>query len=334
MNSSNTKQEGIKKKLILLIFIIIAVLSFFISIGNGAVKISFKEILNAVLFEEATVNYQIIWNVRLPRTIVAALVGTCLALSGAILQGVMRNPLAGPNIIGVSAGAGLLTLIVVIVLPNYYFLAPAGAFVGALLATLLIYFLAWKDGVVPTRLILAGVAVSSLLGAGTNAIMTFYPDKVSGIIGFMVGGLSATNWKHVNTIFPYATVGIILLLFIPNKLNILMLGDEVATGLGVNVEKTRFLFIIISSLLAGAAVSVAGLLGFVGLIVPHITRQFIGSDYRYLLPATIFTGSSIVVICDTISRVMFAPMEIPVGIIMSALGAPFFLYLLRRKDNY
>ncbi len=333
MNSSNTKQEGIKKKLILLIFIIIAVLSFFISIGNGAVKISFKEILNAVLFEEATVNYQIIWNVRLPRTIVAALVGTCLALSGAILQGVMRNPLAGPNIIGVSAGAGLLTLIVLIIFPSYYFLAPAGAFVGALLATLLIYFLAWKEGVVPTRLILAGVAVSSLLGAGTNAIMTFYPDKVSGIIGFMVGGLSATNWKHVSTIYPYATTGIIFLLFIPNKLNILMLGDEVATGLGVNVEKTRFLFIIISSLLAGAAVSVAGLLGFVGLIVPHITRLFIGSDYRYLLPATIFTGSSIVVICDTISRVIFAPMEIPVGIIMSALGAPFFLYLLRRREK-
>jgi len=334
MNRSNTKQEGIKKKLILLIFVIIAVLSFFISIGNGAVKISAKEIIHAVLFEEATVNYQIIWNVRLPRTIVASLVGTCLALSGVILQGVMRNPLAGPNIIGVSAGAGLLTLIVLIVFPNYYFLAPAGAFVGALLATLLIYFLAWKDGVVPMRLILAGVAVSSLLGAGTNAIMTFYPDKVSGIIGFMVGGLSATNWKHVNTILPYAAVGIILLLFTPNKLNILMLGDEVATGLGVNVEKTRFLFIIISSLLAGAAVSVAGLLGFVGLIVPHITRLFIGSDYRYLLPATIFTGASIVVMCDTISRVMFAPMEIPVGIIMSALGAPFFLYLLRRKDNY
>ncbi|MBP1926160.1 iron complex transport system permease protein [Sedimentibacter acidaminivorans] len=333
MNSSNTKQEGIKKKLILLIFMIIAVLSFFISIGNGAVKISFKEILNAVLFEEATVNYQIIWNVRLPRTIVAALVGTCLALSGAILQGVMRNPLAGPNIIGVSAGAGLLTLIVLIIFPSYYFLAPAGAFVGALLATLLIYFLAWKEGVVPMRLILAGVAVSSLLGAGTNAIMTFYPDKVSGIIGFMVGGLSATNWRHVSTIFPYATIGIILLLFIPNKLNILMLGDEVATGLGINVEKTRFLFIIISSLLAGAAVSVAGLLGFVGLIVPHITRLFIGSDYRYLLPATIFTGSSIVVICDTISRVIFAPMEIPVGIIMSALGAPFFLYLLRRREK-
>lgn len=334
MTASNTKHEKIKKKLILFIFVCISILSFFISIGNGAVKISFREIIESILLEESTVNYQIIWNVRLPRTIVASLAGTSLALSGAILQGVMRNPLAGPNIIGVSSGAGLMTLIILIIFPNYYFLAPIGAFVGALLATLFIYLLAWKEGVVPSRLILAGVAVSSLLGAGTNAIMTFYPNKVAGVIGFMVGGLSATSWKHVSMIAPYAIVGIILLLLIPNKLNILMLGDEVATGLGINVERTRFLFIVLSSLLAGAAVSVVGLLGFVGLIVPHITRLFIGSDYRYLMPATIFTGSSIVVVCDTISRVMFAPMEIPVGIIMSALGAPFFLYLLRRKEEY
>lgn len=334
MTNCNTKHEKIKKKAILVIFICLSILSFFISIGNGAVKISFREIINAIFFEEATVNYQIIWNVRLPRTIVASLVGTCLALSGSILQGVMRNPLASPNIIGVSAGAGLMTLIILIILPNYYFLAPLGAFVGALLATLFIYFLAWQEGAGPNRIILAGVAVSSLLGAGNNAIMTFYPDKVSGIIGFMVGGLSATNWQDVITIFPYAVVGMILILLIQNKLNILMLGDEVATGLGITVERTRFLFIIISSLLAGAAVSVVGLLGFVGLIVPHMTRLFIGSDYRYLLPATIFTGSFIVVICDTLARTMFAPIEIPVGIIMSALGAPFFLYLLRRKVEY
>ncbi len=334
MTSSNIKHEKIKKKIILIIFICIFVLSFLISVGNGAVKITFKEIIKAILFEEATVNYQIIWNVRLPRTIVASLVGTCLALSGAILQGVMRNPLAGSNIIGVSSGAGLTTLIILIIFPNYYFLAPIGAFAGALLATLFIYFLAWREGVVPTRLILAGVAVSSLLGAGTNAIMTFFPNRVAGVIGFMVGGLSATGWKHVLMIAPYAFFGTAVLMLISNKLNILMLGDEVATGLGLNVEKTRFIFIIISSLLAGAAVSVAGLLGFVGLIVPHITRLFIGSDYKYLMPATIFTGSSIVVICDTISRVAFAPMEIPVGIIMSALGAPFFLYLLRRKVEY
>ena len=334
MTDSNIKKERIKKKVILLIFIALTVISFFISIGNGAVKVHPKEIINAVFFEKSTVNYQIIWNVRLPRTIVAALVGTCLALSGAILQGVMRNPLAAPNIIGVSSGAGLMTLLILILFPDFYYLAPIGAFIGALLATLFIYFLAWKEGVVPTRLILAGVAVSSLLGAGTNALMAFYPNKVAGVIGFMVGGLSSTTWQQVKIIFPYAAIGIFLILLIPNKLNILMMGDEVATSLGLNVERTRFAFIIISSLLAGSAVSVVGLLGFVGFIVPHMTRLFIGSDYRYLLPAVIFTGATVVMLCDTLARVMFAPMEIPVGIIMSALGAPFFLYLLRRKKEY
>jgi len=190
MTYCNKKKDKIKKNVILIACICLSVASFFISIGNGAVKISPKEIVSAILLEEATVNYQIIWNVRLPRTIAASLVGTCLALSCCILQGILRNPLASPNIIGVSSGAGLMTLVILIIFPNYYFLAPLGAFAGALLATLSIYFLAWKEGVAPTRLILAGVAVSSLLGAGNNAIMTFYPDKVSGVIGFMVGGLS------------------------------------------------------------------------------------------------------------------------------------------------
>lgn len=334
MNVRNTEEKKIKKGFILAVFIFISILSFFISMSNGAVKISFKEIADVLFTESSSVNYQIIWNVRLPRTITAALVGTCLALSGAILQGIMRNPLAGPNIIGVSSGAGLMTLIVIILFPNYYYLAPVGSFTGALLSTLFIYFLAWRDGAAPTKLILAGVAVSSLLSAGNNIIMTFYPDKVSGVIGFMVGGLSSVNWKHVYMIWPYALTGIALLMLLPNKLNILMLGDESAVGLGLNVEKTRFIFIIISSLLAGAAVSVAGLLGFVGLIVPHMTRLFIGSDYRYLMPATIFTGSATVLLCDTLARVLFAPVEIPVGIIMSALGAPFFLFLLRRKGEY
>lgn len=321
------------KRYILLVFILLFILSFFISLSNGAVKIPVDEIINAIFSKEDNINRQVIWNVRLPRTIVAGLVGVCLSLSGAILQGVMRNPLAGPNIIGVSAGGGLAALILLILFPEFYYLAPIGAFIGALLATLFIYILAWKEGALPTRLILAGVAVSSLLNAGINALMTFYPDRVAGVISFMVGGLSATTWIQVKMILPYAILGTILVLLLPTKLNVLMLGDEIATGLGLNVEKTRFIFIILSSLLAGAAVSVVGLLGFVGLMVPHIARLFIGSDYRYLFPGAIFLGGTVVMLCDTVARVLFSPMEIPVGIIMSALGAPFFLFLLRKKEK-
>lgn len=321
------------KRYILLVFILLFILSFFISLSNGAVKIPVDEIINAIFSKEDNINRQVIWNVRLPRTIVAGLVGVCLSLSGAILQGVMRNPLAGPNIIGVSAGGGLAALILLILFPEFYYLAPIGAFIGSLLATLFIYILAWKEGALPTRLILAGVAVSSLLNAGINSLMTFYPDRVAGVISFMVGGLSATTWIQVKMILPYAILGTILVLLLPTKLNVLMLGDEIATGLGLNVERTRFIFIILSSLLAGAAVSVVGLLGFVGLMVPHIARLFIGSDYRYLFPGAIFLGGTVVMLCDTVARVLFSPMEIPVGIIMSALGAPFFLFLLRRNEK-
>ncbi|MCF6462879.1 FecCD family ABC transporter permease [Clostridium sp. Cult1] len=322
-----------RKKYLILAFVFLFILSFIISLGNGAVKISAREIAKAILAEENNVNRQVIWNVRLPRTIMAGLVGICLSLSGAILQGVMRNPLAGPNIIGVSAGGGLAALILLVLFPELYYLVPGGAFVGSLLATLFIYILAWKDGALPTRLILAGVAVCSLLNAGINALMTFYPDRVAGVISFMVGGLSAITWIQVKMILPYVTIGIILVLLLPTKLNVLMLGDEIATGLGLNVERTRFVFIILSSILAGAAVSAVGLLGFVGLMVPHIARLFIGSDYKYLFLGSIFLGGTVVVLCDTMARVLFAPMEIPVGIIMSALGAPFFLLLLRRKKR-
>lgn len=319
-----------KKSTVILALIILTIISFFLSLGNGAVKLNPSEILDAIFFQDDSLNHQIVWNVRLPRTIVAGLVGICLSLSGAILQGIMRNPLASPNIIGVSSGAGLASLIILIIFPQYYYLAPIGAFIGALSATLFIYFLSWKEGVLPSRLILAGVAVSSFLSAGSNAIMTFFPEKVSGVINFMVGGLSAVMWSDVKIILPYAIFGVIILGFLPSKLNILSLGDEVAIGLGLRVERTRFIFIIISSLLAGAAVSVVGLLGFVGLIVPHMARLFLGSDYRYLFPGSIFLGASILMLCDTIARTIFAPVEIPVGIIMSGLGAPFFLYLLRR----
>ena len=321
-----------RKAFILIGLALLFILSFFISVGNGAVKVSPGEIIKVIFHQDKSMHYQIIWNVRLTRTIVAALVGICLSLSGAILQGIMRNPLAGPNIIGVSSGGGLAALIILILFPRYYYLVPLGAFVGALMATMFIYGIAWKGGVHPTRLVLAGVAMSALLNAGINGLMTFYPDRVVGVIGFMVGGLSATTWTQVQTIFYYAMGGTFIVMLIPQKLNILMLGDEVAVGLGLNVERTRLAFIILSSLLAGSAVSVVGMLGFVGLMVPHIARLFIGHDYKYLFPAAVLLGGSTVMLCDTLARVLFAPAEIPVGIIMSAFGAPFFLYLLRKRE--
>lgn len=320
------------KYIILVILLVIFIISLFLSVGMGAINVSPKEIIQALTIKKGTANYHIIWNIRLPRTIVSVLVGASLSLSGAIIQGVMRNSLASPSIIGVSSGAGFTALLILILFPQYYHLVPLGAFVGAFIVTMLIYELAWKDGLLPNRLILAGVAVNSLLGAGNNALLTFFPDRVSGVINFMVGGLNGVTWVDVHSVLPYVIVGVIIALMLPDKLNILVLGDEVATGLGVNVEKLRFIFIILSSLLAGSAVSVVGLLGFVGLIVPHITRLIIGADYRFLFPAAVLLGAIVVLICDLLARTLFSPIEIPVGIIMSVLGAPFFLYLLRSRE--
>jgi iron complex transport system permease protein len=332
MIAMKEKVQGRKIALLILLGMI-CLISFLFSVAKGSLNLAPAEVIKALFLEKDTVNHQIIWNVRLPRTLVAALVGICLALSGVILQGIMRNPLASPNIIGVSSGAGLMAFVIMIIFPQYYYLVPAGAFIGALLATLLIYALSWKNGIQPMRMILAGVAVSSFLGAGINALMMFFPDRLVGVVDFLIGGLSARTWPHFHMLWPYALLGILIAFLFSNRLNILMLGDEVATGIGLNVEMTRMLFISIAALLAGSAVSVAGLLGFVGLIVPHTARMIIGSDYRYLFPATAILGATVVMLCDTVARLVLDPIEIPVGIIMALLGGPFFLYLLREKRS-
>lgn len=316
---------------ILALFLFLAVLGSFLSLTKGSSIISIKEITDILLNPADDPRSQIIWNIRMPRTIVGALVGINLSLSGAILQAIMRNPLADPHIIGISSGAGLAGVVIMILFPAMEYLITPVAFIGAMLAAVCIYILAWKNGIKPVRIILAGVAVSAFLSAGISGLMIFYSDRVHGALMWMVGGLAARSWPHVNIILPYAVIGLILALASAAYLNILQLGDEMARGLGVNVEVTRIILTAIAALLAASAVSVVGLLGFVGLVVPHAARLLIGSDYRFLLPASALLGIAIVTLSDTFARVIFAPIELPVGIIMAFLGAPFFLFLLRRE---
>lgn len=317
--------------LMLIVFAILAFAGISCSIMAGAVTIPFDEI-RAIIFDGSVgAHQQILMNIRLPRTIVAALVGVNLAISGAILQAVMKNPLADPQIIGISSGAGLAGILVIVIFPAMEYLITPIAFLGAMFAAVCIYSLAWKNGIRPLRIILAGVAVSAFLGAGISAILILYSDKVSGALMWMVGGLAARSWPHVEIIVPYAIVGFILAMIGSRHLNILQLGDDIAKGLGVNVEVTRIVLTAIASLLAASAVSVVGLLGFVGLIVPHTARLLIGTDYRFLIPSSAMLGIAVVTFSDTFARTAFAPMELPVGIFMAALGAPFFLFLLRRE---
>ena len=330
--TSNPQYPGSKRLVILTLLAVICLGGFLASLKLGSLKLTTRQILWALFEASEGPQYQIICNIRLPRTLTAACVGVSLSLSGCLLQGIMRNPLAAPHLIGVSSGAGLAGVIILILFPGIYYLLPPVAFFGALVATLLVYLIAWQRGINPSRLILAGVAVASFLGAMITGLMIFFPDRVHSVIGFMVGGLSARTWKHFHIILPYTLLGVVLVNLTARRLNILMLGDETAGSLGLHVEGNRLFFIALAALLAASAVSVAGLLGFVGLIVPHMTRLIIGSDYRFLLPASALVGAALVMICDTMARVILDPVEVPVGIIMALLGAPFFLYLLRKSS--
>lgn len=323
------------RNLKILIFGAAVVVGFFVSLMNGSVDISAEKIC-AIIFNVESINFseterQIIENIRLPRTLVAILVGINLSLSGAILQAVMKNPLADPHIIGISSGAGLFGIFFMLAFDDVGALVTPAAFVGAMFAAFLIYILAWKDGIRPIRVILAGVAVNAFLGAGISALLIFYSEKVHAALLFMVGGLSTRSWSHAEILFPYTVFGTVLALLAARHLNILQLGDEVAKGLGLRVNLARTILTAVAALLAASSVCVVGLLGFVGLIIPHATRLLIGSDYRFLLPGSALLGAAVLTFSDTLSRTIFSPVELPVGILMAMLGAPFFLYLLRKE---
>ncbi len=324
--------ERKKKRITVLVSLLLLLLiAIYAGISFGAVSVSFKEIWTILVSSSEGAYEKIVYNLRLPRVIVGLCVGACLAASGALLQGVMRNPLADPGIIGVSSGGGLFAIVTMVIFPQYSYLLPFIAFIGAFLTTILIYLFAWDKGASPVKIILAGVAMNAVLGAIMNGIMVLYSDRVQSVIGWLSGGLNGRSWYHVEIILPYTIIMLLISLFAIKPVNILILGDDSAKLLGQNVELIRMLIILLASFLAGIAVSVAGLIGFVGLVVPHIIRLLIGEDYRFLLPFSIIGGAALVVIADTAARSLFDPIELPVGILLAALGGPFFIILLRRR---
>lgn len=330
MHKIRKNNEHLYINFVLVTISVLMFIAFILGNAKGTINISPKRIFQVIFHDDGSVERMVIWNIRLPRMILAGLVGINLALSGAILQGVMNNPLADPGIIGISSGAGFFAIIILVIFPKYQALVPFAAFFGAMLAAVIIYSLAWKGGIQPIRIILAGVAVSALFGAGTSGALVFFSDRVHGALTFMNGSLSARSWPEVWSILPYTIGGIILCMLSSRKLNILILGDDVARGLGLNVEATRLQLTALAALLAASSVSVVGLLGFVGLIVPHSIRLLIGNDYKYLFPGCILLGACLVMFSDTLARTILSPTEIPVGIVMALIGAPFFLYLLRK----
>lgn len=326
------KKRRRRNQLLLLGLLIFTFLVFVASVAFGAYSLSIGEVIKTIFTHSEGLNRNIIVNVRIPRCLVACLVGICFSASGLTLQGIMNNPLASPGTIGVNSGAGLLTTVCLVLFPSLTYLQTPLAFVGALFTTLIIYMASWQSGTIRVeRMVLIGVAVTFFVNALINAMLIFFPDRVVSTLGFTVGSLSAKSWFHFRMLLPYTAVGFLICFFMSGKMNVLALGDDMAAGLGANVNLERTVLIAVASLMAAAAVSTVGMLGFVGLIVPHITKRLIGSDYRFLYPGTALLGASMVMFCDLLSRVLFAPAEIPVGIILSVVGAPFFLYLLRRS---
>ena len=259
---------------------------------------------------------RIFLHVRLPRTLACILAGSALAVSGVIIQSVLANPLAGPNIIGVNAGAGFFAVLCAAFLPHWPAAVPTAAFLGALAAMLLVYAIARATRASRIALVLSGVAVSSVLSAGIDAVVTLLPDTLTGASSFRIGGVSGAAMKSLAVPGAYILAGILLAFSLHCEMDLLSLGDDTAKSLGLRVGKFRFLLLLTASVLAGAAVSFAGLLGFVGL-----------------LPVSALSGAAFVCVCDVLARILFAPFELPVGIVMSFLGGPFFLYLLIRRKG-
>ncbi|ONI47856.1 ferrichrome ABC transporter [Candidatus Epulonipiscium fishelsonii] len=322
----------IRKIFIILSLLVIVLFCIMFSISIGVMQIPFREVLKVLFTSEESIHRIIVFDLRLPRTLVATLVGICLSLAGCILQGVMKNTLASPSTIGVTSGASFVGYVTLVIFPDLYYLLAVGSIIGAFLTTMIIYSLAFSKGVSSVRMILSGLAVTALFSAFNDVIKIFFAERIVDAQSFMLGSLNGTTWEQFFMISPFAIIGIIICFFIPNKLNILMLGDEIAYSLGINVERFKLFLIILASLLSGVAVAVAGLISFVGLIIPHIARLLVGSDHKYLFPTAILLSTIFMTICDMIGRIIIMPAEMPVSVIISFIGAPFFLYLLRTRE--
>ena len=305
------------------------IIGVFMSISIGSSKISLSDIISEILQGDTTSKtYRIVNFVRIPRTLAAVLAGCALSVSGVILQCVLNNSLASPNIIGVNSGAGLFTVFIAAFFPAGLYLTTIAAFVGAILAVLFVYFIAKKTGASRMAIVLSGVATSSFIGAITDTVLTLKPDTMIARTVFLIGGFSGITMDKLSFAGLFIVVASLIAFILSYDMNILALGDETAKSLGLSVARLRFTFLILAAVLAGSAISFAGLIGFIGLIIPHVSRFFVGYDNRILLPVSALLGSIFTLLCDLLARVLFAPYEIPVGIILSFLGGPFFVYLL------
>jgi len=305
---------------------------FVISVNLGSIKVTYGELFRG-LFLEYSEDVATIYDLRFPRIIIAMITGAGLAVSGVLFQAVLKNPLADPGIIGISAGSAFVSVLIVAFFPMWYFFTPLFSFLGGILACVLVYSLSWKAGFSPLRIILVGVAINAVFTGLMESFGAMSGQNYSGAAAIVNANISMKTWKDVRLLTGYVTLGLVLALFAAAKCNLLALEDKTIRSLGVNVNALRAAISVIAVLLASITTAVAGSISFIGLIVPHIGRLLVGSDHKFLIPFSMLFGAFTMLLADTVGRLITYPYEISAAIIMSVIGGPFFIVLLKRSDR-
>jgi iron complex transport system permease protein len=325
----------------LLLLIVLILILFFVSLNLGAMRISPPNVAKTLIGMGSAKDQLVLFDFRLPEIILALLIGAGLAVSGTILQGVTHNELADPGILGINSGAGFAVVLFIFFFDQTMessnllaiFTMPLFALIGALFAAFLIYSLAWKKGISPVRLILIGIGVNSAFGAGITIFqLKMAPEDFTKATVWLAGDIWATNWMYVLSLLPWMLILIPIAIYKSHSLNVLNLGDQLAIGLGTSVEKERRILLILAVSLAGFCVALGGGIAFLGLVTPHIARRLIGPKHQLLLPVSTLLGAFLLLLADTIGKNIFTTTELPVGIVVSVLSAPYFIYLLMKTD--
>lgn len=312
---------------------ILLLLIFFTAINTGSLSVTFGQLMRG-LFMEYDADVAAVYDLRFPRIMISMLAGAAIAVSGVLFQAVLKNPLADPGIIGISSGAGFVAVLITAYAPTLFFLTPLFAFLGGVAAFLTVYLLSWKGGLSPLRIILTGVAVNTLFTGLSSAFNSVSGGDRTGVAAIVEANITQKTWEDVGTLFPYVAAGLILACFFIGECNLLSLEDKTARGLGINVNRTRIVISLVAVLLASISTAVAGAVSFLGLIVPHIGRILVGSDHKLLIPFSALAGAFTFLAADTLGRTIAAPNEISTAVIMSVVGGPFFILLLRRSKRY
>lgn len=321
-----------KKVLSFIAAIILLITMTIYSATTGSIEVSAVELIKGLL-SGTNENVEIITDLRFPRIIISLFAGAALAVSGVLLQAVMRNPLAEPGIIGVSSGAAFVSIIMVTFFPLLFFYTPLFAFIGGAFAFVLVYMFSWKSGLNPLRMILIGVAINAVFTGLSELISTSYRSSMTSSLSVTTSTLSMNTWSDVKVMVLYGTIGLILAFFVYAWCNHLALEDKTLKNLGFNVNRARLVISIVAVLLASIATAIAGMFTFVGLLIPHIGRSLVGTDHKVLIPFSAIMGALLILVADTLGRTMMAPMEIPASVLLAVIGGPFLIFLLRKSDR-